>query len=209
MMNFTPSVRRNGTPIFSVPITGINGAVKNNNGNVSNNNSGSVNLKVASTPPVQAQATPKPMKWGEPTWFLFHTLSQKIRDESFPLIKNDLLNMFFMICRNLPCPSCADHATKYMQNVNFSRITTKSQLITLFFEFHNTVNAKKGFPIFPLYDLEEKYSKANTIEIIRNFLGYYADKSRSVRNIAHDFFRQRAVSQVKDWLKTNLHHFNP
>jgi hypothetical protein len=197
-MFFTPSVRRNGAPIFEIP---------------------------ESRPQAQRQVLPplsqqqqqpeqpirgaKPMKWGEPTWFLFHTLAQKIRDDSFPTMRIEVLNICFLICRNLPCPSCADHATKYMQNINFSRIQTKQQLIDLFYEFHNAVNSRKGMPLFNRFDLEQKYAAANTIEIIRNFLEHYADKSRSVRNISHDFFRQRAVGQVQTWLKTNLQHFSP
>lgn len=192
-MFFTPSVRRNGTPIFELPAA----------------RPLQLQPLLQQQSPQPPKQTAKPMKWGEPTWFLFHTLAQKIRDESFGALRADLLNTFFLICKNLPCPSCADHATKYMQNINFSRIQTKQQLIDLFYEFHNSVSLRKGLPLFNRIDLEQKYAAANTIEIIRNFLAHYADKSRSVRNIAHDFFRQRAVGQVQTWLKNNLHHFSP
>jgi len=147
------------------------------------------------------------MKWGEPTWFLFHTLSQKIKEESFPQVKQELLDIFFLICRNLPCPTCAEHATQYMQKINFARIQTKQQLIELFYQFHNTVNARKGYPIFPRGDLEAKYERANTIEIIKQFLSAFRDKGTSIKNIAHDFFRQRAFQQIRDWLTVNYQHF--
>jgi hypothetical protein len=94
-------------------------------------------------PQQQPQNIVKKMKWGEPTWFLFHTLSYKIKDEMFLQVKNEILNIFFLICRNLPCSICAEHATQYMQNINFNAIQTKQQLKDLFFEFHNTVNLKK------------------------------------------------------------------
>ena len=194
-MFFTPSVRRNGAPIFEIP--------------ASRPQAQQQQQQQPQQQPEQPNRGAKPMKWGEPTWFLFHTLAQKIRDDSFPAMRIEVLNICFLICRNLPCPSCADHATKYMQNINFSRIQTKQQLIDLFYEFHNAVNSRKGMPLFNRIDLEQKYAAANTIEIIRNFLEHYADKSRSVRNISHDFFRQRAVGQVQTWLKTNLQHFSP
>ena len=48
----------------------------------------------------------KPMRWGEPTWFLLHTLSVKIKEEHFSQIKDELLSIINNICSNLPCPDC-------------------------------------------------------------------------------------------------------
>lgn len=151
---------------------------------------------------------PKKMKWGEPTWFLFHTLAHKIKDTYFLQVKNDLLNTCFTICRNLPCPTCADHATRFMQNVNFNAIHTKQQVKDLFFEFHNSVNKQKGFELFNKNNLDEKYSKANTVAIIRNFIFYFRDKSRSIRNIANDFFRERTINEINNWFSKNLQYFD-
>jgi hypothetical protein len=145
----------------------------------------------------------KPMTWGEPTWFLFHTLSQKVKEESFAIIKGELINTFFTICRFLPCPTCAEHATQYMKNINFSRIQTKQQLIDMFFHFHNSVNSRKGFPLFQYADLEAKYNAANTAGIIANFLQKFSEKNNKI-----DFFRHRAIYQIRDWLNTHIHHFN-
>ena len=54
-------------------------------------------------PPPPPESVVK-VKWGEPTWYLFHTLAEKINDESFPTIREELLNVFYSICSNLPCP---------------------------------------------------------------------------------------------------------
>jgi len=151
----------------------------------------------------------KKMKWGEPTWFLFHTLAYKLKDEHFNQIKNDFLNLCFTICRNLPCPTCAEHATEYMKNINFNAIQSKQHLKDLFFEFHNSVNKRKGFSIFNKVDLDDKYSKANTIAIIQNFMINYRDKPKSIRNIANDWFREKTISQINQWFSKNLQYFNP
>lgn len=151
---------------------------------------------------------PKKMRWGEPTWFLFHTLAHKIKDENFLQIKNDFLNICFTICRNLPCPTCADHATRFMQNVNFNAIHNKQQIKDLFFEFHNSVNKEKGFELFNKNNLDEKYSRANTVAIIRNFIFHFRDKSRSIRNIANDFFRERTIVEINNWFSKNLQYFS-
>ena len=56
------------------------------------------NINSTSLQPVQQQQVKpeeKKMKWGEPTWFLFHTLAHKIKEDNFSQIKNDFLNMCF------------------------------------------------------------------------------------------------------------------
>jgi hypothetical protein len=62
----------------------------------------------------------KKMKWGEPIWNLFHVLAEKVKEETFANIREELLNIIYTICANLPCPDCANHATTYMNNINYS-----------------------------------------------------------------------------------------
>jgi len=177
-----------------------------------------VQFTIKTTKPASATATaiapqtPYPEKpvmiWGKPTWFLFHTLAFKLKDESFSQTKTEFLNLCFLICRNLPCPFCTEHATHYWENINFAYIQNKQQLKDLFFEFHNMVNKKKGYAIFPKAELDEKYSKANTVNIIQNFVFHFRDKSHVFRNISNDFFRERAIADINKWLTVNLHSFD-
>lgn len=151
---------------------------------------------------------PKKMKWGEPTWFFMHTMAEKIKPEYFQQIRQGLLSQINSICRNLPCPDCAAHAAQYLDKSNFNRIQTKEELITFLYDFHNTVNVKKGYPIFPKEELYDKYSKANTMNITNYFLFHFSDKSKSIRMISNDMYRMRIVSTLKEWLTNNLQFFN-
>ena len=121
----------------------------------------------------------------------------------------ELLHLITGICRNLPCPTCSEHASTYLVNTNINAIQTKEQLIEFFFTFHNEVNKRKGFAQFPRELLREKYSKANTMNIINHFLVNLLDKSYSIRMIAEDFHRKRLVEEIKQWLRNNLQHFQP
>lgn len=149
----------------------------------------------------------KSMKWGEPTWFLFHTLAEKIKPEYFQEIRADLLNIIYTICTNLPCPDCAKHANAYMNGVNFNSITTKEHLRLLLYRFHNEVNRRKGFAEFPLDQLTEKYSKADTVKIIHYFMPFFEDKHASIRMISDDMHRARIALQLKAWFNKNIGAF--
>ncbi len=159
-------------------------------------------------PVIVEPPSPKKMLWGEPTWFLLHTLSHKIREDGFYLIRNDLLNLMYSICCNLPCSDCASHAKIYLDNINFNTIQTKQQLKLMFFNFHNTVNKRKSFPEFSLENLDEKYSKANLKHIINYFIKYYTNTRGSVKMIAEDFHRKKIVENLIQWINKHSNFFD-
>ena len=149
------------------------------------------------------------VKWGEPTWYLFHVLSVKVKDSEFSRIRQDLLNNIYSICLNLPCPICADHAKDYLNGINFNTIQTKEDLQRLLYVFHNSVNERKGYSMFPWEDFQNKYSLAITTNIIRNFMAHFSEKSRNPKLNAGDFLRMRLVGILKQWFNENIGAFHP
>ena len=147
--------------------------------------------------------------WGEPTWFLFHTLAEKVHESDFDKIRTSLLEIIYTISIHLPCPSCASHAKQHLDGINFNAIQTKAQLKQMLFEFHNAVNKRKNFPLFLSSDLDEKYSKAITLHIIQNFMMQFEKKTKSVRLIADDLHRQRMTVTLKTWFNNNVVYFTP
>ena len=152
---------------------------------------------------------PKTMKWGAPTWFLLHTLAEKVKEDQFPRIRKELLDVILKICNNLPCPDCANHATQYLNGINFNTITSKSILKDMLYNFHNTINKKKGFAHFNYQELSEKYSKANTVNIIQNFMQFYEQKSYGMRIGATNFHRSNVTADLKQWFFNNIQCFDP
>lgn len=150
---------------------------------------------------------PKKMKWGEPTWFLLHTLCEKVRETDFPQIKQSLINTIYLICTNLPCPDCSAHAKQYLDGINFNAIQTKEQLKRVIFDFHNSLNVRKGFPIFNSQDLQ-KYSTAITINIIYNFMNFYSVKNHGIHMISNDIYRSRMIDTIKTWFNVNIKYFD-
>ena len=154
----------------------------------------------------------KPMKWGEPTWFLFHTLAEKIKDniENFPLFKTQFLKTIYLICTALPCPDCSKHATEYLNGINFNTINTKEDLRMMLFTFHNVVNQKKNFEIFKYEDLEPKYSAMNTVKIIQQFMVAYSPAFNKTLSIdLNKHYRQTVSSTLVQWFNDNINKFEP
>jgi hypothetical protein len=151
----------------------------------------------------------KKILWGEPIWFLFHTLAHKVKDSSFLKVKSELLNIIFLICTNLPCPDCANHATRYLQGINFDAILTKNQLKDMLFNFHNSVNMKKGVSVFPRDQLDSKYNSAITVNIVNNFYHNFDKSSNNQKMAANSFHRTRTIQRMKIWISNNANCFDP
>ena len=172
------------------------------------------NITTISKPIVQNEVeapntnTSKKMKWGEPTWFFLHCLAEKVKEEEFPFIRVELLNLIYTICANLPCPDCANHASEYLKGINYKMIQTKEQLKNVLFSFHNMVNAKKNMSIFPREQLESKYRNMLFIPTIYIFMEHFQDKHKSIRMISNDFHRARISEQMKVWLNDNIKKFD-
>jgi hypothetical protein len=147
------------------------------------------------------------VRWGPSTWFLFHTLAQKVKENEFERIKEELLNNIKSICMNLPCPTCREHATLYIQRLNYNSIKTKEDLKLFLFNFHNEVNIRKNVPLFLYQELEDKYSIANTVNIIKNFIEVFQYKNKGFNMIANEMQKQRQVETLKLWFNNNIEKF--
>jgi secreted Zn-dependent insulinase-like peptidase len=95
-----------------------------------------------------------------------------------------------------------------MNGINYKTIQTKEQLKYMLYSFHNTVNIKKGYSIFSISELDNKYSQMNLLQVIYKFMPYFQDKSKSIRMIANDFHRSRLAEQLKKWFNNNIRYFD-
>jgi hypothetical protein len=159
-------------------------------------------------PPTPQEPNKKQMVWGEPTWFFLHTIAEKVKPESFAIVRSDLLKNIYNVCTNLPCPYCAKHAKTHLDSINFSRISSKEELKMMLYTFHNVVNAKKNYPIFPREELDTKYSLANTGKIFTHFIIHFNDTYRAPGMIADDLFRKQLSKTLVEWFNQNNIHFD-
>ena len=183
--------------------------IRNNNNNISSLPVKKSRNIVNFRPPVIPTIIPNKdiMSWGRATWYLFHTLAHKVKDQYFLQIKLDLCNNILRICSSLPCLMCQSHATEYINKINFDNIKTKSDLKNMLFNFHNIVNERKSYQKFTYEKLDEKYQQSNLHGIINNFF-INMSNSRNRELITHNMYSDVLLSNFKVWLRENLKYFN-
>jgi len=147
------------------------------------------------------------MYWGPPTWTFLHTLAEKIKESEFVNIKQQLIFNIILICKNLPCPDCTQHATHFWTHVvNLSTIVKKQDLINVLYSFHNMVNARKRYKRYR-FEQMNVYNKKHLIATFNEFMKHFHTKG-NMNQINESFHRQKALRQIKTWLMTNASKFD-
>lgn len=147
-----------------------------------------------------------PSDWGPPTWVFMHTLAEKIKENSFPLIGPHLILILIQICNNLPCPDCSIHAKHFWSKVKTANIKSKTDLINLLFVFHNMVNKRKGLVPFK-YESLTYYQSKSVIETYNSFAKNFNTRG-NMNLINESFHRNMMLASLRSWLMGNLIHFN-
>lgn len=189
-------------------------AVKSNmsmsfSNNYGNTNTGYLSLNSVTRPVVSSVVSPaidKKQLWGKHIWLFIHGLLEKLKENSFPVIKQGLINNLKLICGNLPCPDCSNHANQYLNKMDMNKIQSKRDLVLYFFTFHNDINKKKGYPLYPVEQLDI-YKNSNIRNMYQNFRYFFTEQYHSIKLISENFHRQRASKRFEEWLNQNSHHF--
>jgi hypothetical protein len=146
-------------------------------------------------------------EWANAVWLLFHTLADKLKPE-YPAEVAILYNHISRICNNLPCPDCQAHATHTIQRTNRAAVcASRDTLIHFLWQFHNAVNVRIKLPVFPKTALD-RYSRANTVNVVRNFTTIMSRASHNSRTMMNSFHRQRYMKEFTDYLNSNINKYN-
>ena len=148
------------------------------------------------------------MRWGKPVWYFLHSMAEKVKTEEFHNVRNEMLEIIYLICTNLPCPYCSHHAKIYLDNINFKNITSKNDLKHILYMFHNNVNKEKGYELFDNNNLDPLYSKAHFLNITNNFLYHFNEKYSNTKLINGQVFRSTISKRITNWIKNNINKFN-
>jgi hypothetical protein len=147
-------------------------------------------------------------RWGPPTWCLFHTMCEKIKDDdNFKDFSGQLFYFIKRICRVLPCPDCSQHALTFLAKVNINGVRNKEDLKNIMFIFHNAVNRRKNKPPFSNLQLTDTYSNNDIIVVYNNFIKEFHTKG-NMNLISEAFQRQLTIREFRKWFMTNIYKFS-
>jgi len=145
-------------------------------------------------------------EWGNITWYLFHTLAEKVNSERFNEIKDTIIYFIKDTCRNLPCPVCAAHAQTHLKIAKIELIKTKEDLIEFLRQFHNLINSNTGKEIVSKEFVITKYKPAILLNIINKFLQVFSHSygnfeiNSFLRSTQRRVFVRLANNQLKNIL---------
>ena len=148
---------------------------------------------------------PAPSIWGPPIWTLLHTLAAKINENNFDKIISPLFGFIKRICAFLPCPECSMHASQFLSKVSLDKISNKNDFKSMFFVFHNMVNAKNKKQIYNYTDIN-KYDNLNIVVFFNKFISVYNTKG-NMKLLSESFQRALIIKDFKAWFVTNINNF--
>lgn len=146
--------------------------------------------------------------WGKATWYLFHTLAIKVKEDKFHIIKYELWEFISKICYNLPCPICRQHAIQSIKTANIKVIlTNKNTLKNFLYTFHNVVNKRKSYAILNETECDNLYKTANIDNIVNYFSLHFSKNSNNMQTLTDDFHRKLIIKNLKTWIQLNRNKF--
>jgi hypothetical protein len=105
-----------------------------------------------------------PKIWGPHYWNTFHFIAATYDIKPNPSIKSTMKNFIQSIPVFLPCKECQDHAFEYIKSQDLDKVvSSRMDLFTFFFNFHNVVNKRLNKPLMSMEDALQKYSYSNPL----------------------------------------------
>jgi hypothetical protein len=145
-------------------------------------------------------------EWGNAMWYFMHTFAYKLNEE-FSHKAKEIMVLYYNICINTPCPDCSEHAKQILNKLNMNKIKRKDDLIRVMFEFHNIVNERLNKPKFNMEELNDKYKRANTLNISNHFFKIMKGKINNERAMIYTLNRKIALQKVYNYIHKNNNYF--
>lgn len=143
--------------------------------------------------------------WGKLTWGLFHTIAEKIQH---PKELSTLKNLIVIVCHNLPCPHCREHAKTYLKKKPIEKVVkTHVDLKKYLWEFHNVVNVRTKKRI-QSPEILQQYSNMNFLNLLNNWARYFKVYNVTPYTIKEHTEREKTKKQVYQYLNEKISTLN-
>jgi hypothetical protein len=145
--------------------------------------------------------------WGNACWLLFHAMAVNLKDEHHEMAQS-ILNLIVHICKNLPCPDCSRHSIEILRKINRQNIKTKSDLVTVIFEFHNIVNERTQKKQFTKEEHDNLYKQVHLGFALKQWYSVMLSRMPGEKNMLYSISRNIMIKNVNSFFNKNKHVFN-
>ena len=145
-------------------------------------------------------------EWGNATWFLFHGLAMKVKDD-YPNEYINILYYFKKICNVLPCPDCKMHAMETIHKANVNLINSNEKLKSYLWQFHNLVNKRLHKKYFTYEHHNNLYNTVKVHMLLPPFFNAMSVKTPNAL-MMDSMYRQRALIEFNNYIKLNMYKFH-
>ena len=101
-----------------------------------------------------------PSVFGPPLWFSLHNASAYYPEKASPLHAERMKHIILGIPVLIPCETCKEHATNYIEQHKHNLMDickTKKELFKFFVDFHNFVNKRLGKKVISYEEAHNLY----------------------------------------------------
>ena len=148
-------------------------------------------------------------EWGNACWHLIHSLSFKMKNDDKSLIQ-ELMNLLYNVCLNLPCPECSEHAKETFAHAkrNGASVNNIQDFQVFWWKFHNLVNQRTRKEMVSFDDAKAKYEKARVFNIVNNFMSIMKRNVPGERSMMYTMSRINAVNKLFNFIRENQGSFD-
>lgn len=137
--------------------------------------------------------------WGPLLWKTMHSFGRVLKDVKDGSLRETLTretsNLFDLLIRSIPCPSCRNHATHYKMSHKIAIANTKSDAFEEWaYNFHNEVNRRIQKVMIGREQANKLYISTDPIKTLDEYLQSINSKTRHGFNDAD--VRNRAKSII-------------
>ena len=145
--------------------------------------------------------------WGPTTWIFFHSLAERVNEDSFTKMYPILIKIIKDICGILPCPDCRAHSSSLLQSYrSYDSIITKDDFKNFIFHLHNYVNKHTGKRIENKTILNN-YKNYSFRKATADWYNHFTVNIFDVKLIWENKERNKVRTEVLSILEKNIKHF--
>ena len=135
--------------------------------------------------------------WGKHTWIFFHTLVENVRQDKFNEMKPLVIDILKDTCRYLPCPYCAEDATKILNQSYINNIRNREDLIEFVRQFHNIVNIKLNNKTYTIDEMKNlNYKQYNFTIVVNNLFNLFNINYGAMKLITYNMHRKNFLKRL-------------